>query len=92
MGGDAGRDGAVCGVDGDGVGRAAGVLGCGGSDHRREVKGVCDGGREGCADEAGGVADHEGHLLGCYVVGGDDEVGFVFAGGFIEDDKEFAIA
>jgi hypothetical protein len=38
------------------------------------------------------VADHECHLLGCDVVGGDDEVGFVLAGGVVEDDEEFAIA
>ena len=36
------------------------------------------------------MAHHEAHLGGCDVFGGDDEVGFVFAGGVVEDDEEFA--
>lgn len=47
--------------------------------------------RHGCADYAGGVSDHEGHFFGRHVAGGDYQVAFVFAGGGIEDDDEFAI-
>jgi hypothetical protein len=43
------------------------------------------------ADQAGGVAYHEGHLLGGYGFRGDDEIGFVLARGVVEDDYEFAI-
>jgi hypothetical protein len=37
------------------------------------------------------VADHEGHLLLGDALGGDDEVGFVLAGGVVEDDEEFTV-
>jgi hypothetical protein len=45
----------------------------------------------GRADQARGVADHEGHFFGSDVLGGDDEVAFVFARGVVQDDNEFAI-
>lgn len=80
----------VLGVDGDGVGGAARVLGVG--DHGREVEGVGSGARHGHADVARGVADHPAHLLGGDVLGGDDEVAFVFAAGVVEDEEELAIA
>ena len=54
----------------------------------REVRG--EGGRDGRADEAAGVLDHEGHLFGRHVLGGDDEVAFVFARGRVQDDDEVA--
>lgn len=80
-------DGRVGGVDRDGVGGGAGVLVVG--HHLREVEVEGALGQEGRADQAGGVADHEGHLFGGDGLGGDDEVGFVFAGGVVEDDYEF---
>ena len=42
------------------------------------------------ADQAAGVADHEGGFLGGEVLGCADEVAFVFAGGGVEDDDEGA--
>lgn len=36
--------------------------------------------------------DHKGHLFGGDGLGGDDEVGFIFAVWFIEDYYELAIA
>lgn len=88
VGADACGDGGVGGIDGDCVGGAARVLGV--LDHGRQVEGVGAGVGDGGADEAGGVADHPGHLLGGDGVGGDDEVGLVFAGGIVEHDEEFA--
>ena len=38
------------------------------------------------------MADHEGHLLGGYGLGGDDEVCFVFAAGVVNDYDELAIS
>lgn len=38
------------------------------------------------------MSDHKGHLFGCDGGCGDDQVGFVFAGGVVEDDDEFTIA
>lgn len=70
VGADSRGDAGIGGVDGDGVGGAAGVLA--GGDHDRELEGVGAGGHDGCADEAGGVADHPGHLFGGDVFGGDD--------------------
>lgn len=51
--------------------------------------GECGG--HGTADDARGVAVHEGHLLGGDVLCGDDEIAFVFAREIVEDDDEFAI-
>ena len=85
---DARGDGGVARVDGDGVGGAVGISVVG--DHLREVQGGSEVGRERGADEAGGVADHEGHFFGGQGGGGDDEVAFVFAGGGVEDDDEGA--
>ena len=90
VGADAGCDGLVGGVDGDGVGGAAGVLAAGYHLGELEVGGAGRGQRS--ADQAGGVADHEAHLLGGDILGGDDEVGLVLAGRVIEDDEELAIA
>lgn len=87
---DARGDGRVRGVDGDGVGGAAGVLVRG--DHLREGEAVGQGGDDGRAHVARRVPDQEGHLLGGDGLGGDDEVGFVFAVGLVEDDYELAIA
>ena len=36
------------------------------------------------------MADHEGHLGGGEVLGGDDEVAFVFAGDGVEDNDGLA--
>lgn len=52
MGGYAGCDGGVGGVDGDGVGGAVGVGVC--EDHLGEVEGFCEGGGDRGADEAAG--------------------------------------
>lgn len=90
VGADAGGDAGVGRVDRDGVGGAARVLGVG--DHLGQLEGFGGGVGDGGADEAGGVADHEAHLLGGYVLGGDDEVGFVLARGVVEDDEELASA
>lgn len=90
VGGDAGGQGRVGGVDGDSVGGRAGVLVLG--HHLREVEGFAQGRGERGADIARGVADHEGHLFGGYGGGGDDEVGFVLAGGVVQNDYELAIA
>lgn len=90
VGADARGDGLVGGVDGDGVGGAAGILA--GGNHDGELEGVGAGGQDGRADEARGVADHPGHLLCCDVLGGNDQVGFIFAAGVVEDQDEFASA
>lgn len=101
VGEDAAGEGAVVGadarggervlcVDGDCVGGAARVLGV--CDHGREVEGVGARAGHGHADVAGRVADHPAHLLGGDVLGGDDEVAFVFAAGVVEDEEKFAIA
>jgi hypothetical protein len=60
--------------------------------HLWQVQGVARAGRDGGADQARGVADHEGHFLGADVLGGDDEVAFVLAGGVVQDDDELAIS
>jgi hypothetical protein len=86
VGADAGGDGFVGGVDGDGVGGAADILAA--CDHLGELEVGGAGRHQRSADEAGGVADHEAHLLGSDILGGDDEVGFVLAGRVIEDDEE----
>lgn len=49
------------------------------------------GGRHGRADEARGVADHEGNLLGRGVFRGDDQVAFVLAGEVVKNDYELSI-
>ena len=46
--------------------------------------------REGSADKATGMSDHEGHLLGCDGLGCNNEVAFIFAGLGVEDYDEFA--
>lgn len=78
----------VLGVDGDGVSGAAGILRVG--DHGRKLEGVGAGAVHGHADVARRVADHPGHLLGCDIFGGDDEITFVFARGVVEDEEELA--
>lgn len=90
VGADAGGGERVLGVNGDGVGGAARVLGVG--DHGWEAEGGRAVGRHGHADVARRVADHPAHLLGGDVLGGDDEVAFVFAAGVVEDEEELAIA
>lgn len=60
--------------------------------HLRETKGVAQRRGNGGADQARGVADHEGHFFRGDVLGGGDEVAFVFAGGVVQDDNELAIA
>jgi hypothetical protein len=76
-------------VYGDGVGGAARVLALG--DHGRQVQLVGEGGQDGRAHVPGGVADHEGHLLGCHVGRGDYEVALVLAREIVQDDDELAI-
>ena len=56
----------------------------------REIERVGESGGERAADQAAGVADHEGGFFGGEVLGGADEVAFVFAGGSVEDDDEGA--
>jgi len=62
-----------------------------GINHLREVKMGCEMWGHRGANQAGAVADQEGHLLGGDVWGGDDEVTFIFSGEVVEDDDEFAI-
>lgn len=90
VGGDSGRDQRGGGVDGDGVGGSLGVLV--GGHHLRELEGRRARGEERRADETGGVPDHEGHLLRGHGFRGDDQVGFVFAVGVVEDYYELAIS
>ena len=90
VGADARGDGGVGGIDGDGVGGATGVLGRG--HHDGELEGVGARGQDRRADEAGGVPHHPGHLLGSDILGGDDEVGFVFAAGVVEHKDKFTAA
>ncbi len=86
---DAGGDGGVGGVDGQGVGRQEGVFVA--LDHlrQRELDGPL---REyGRADQARAVPDHEGHLLCGDILRRNDDVGFVLASRIVENDYEFAI-
>jgi hypothetical protein len=76
-GADAGGHGGVGTVNGDGVSGSAGVLVVG--NHLREAEGDGKRGREGGADETGGVANEEAHLLRGHILGGDNEIGLVFA-------------
>lgn len=87
---DAGGGEGVFGVDGDGVGGAARVLGVG--DHGRKVEGSGAVGGHGHADVARGVTDHPTHLFGSDVLSGDNQVALVFAARVVEDEEEFAIA
>ena len=89
MGADASGDAFIVSIDGDGVGSAIGVRVVG--DHLRKVQG--GGARHGQrrADVARAVADHEGGLLGCERLGGDDQVAFVLAVGRVKDNHEFAV-
>jgi hypothetical protein len=89
VGADASRDAFIIGIDGDSIGSAIGVRIVG--DHLRKVQG--GGARNGQrrADVARAVADHEGGLLGCERLGGDDQVPFVLAVGRVKDNYEFAI-
>ena len=73
-----------CRIAGDGVCSALGVLVVG--DHGRQVHLVGTLVAQGCADHAGGVADHEAHQLGGCVLGGEDDVTFVFAVFVVNDD------
>lgn len=82
-------DGWVGWVDWDGVGGCVEVLVVG--DYLGEVEGWVVVGEDGGVDEFVGVLDYEGYLLGCDWFGGDDEVGFVFVGGVVEDDDEFVV-
>ncbi len=79
------------GVDGNRVRRPFGLGGLVLGDHLRELQGKGQGGGDGGADEAAGVLDHEGHFVGGHVLGGEDEVAFVFARGGVEDDDEGAV-
>jgi hypothetical protein len=56
------------------------------------LEGVGAGGQDGHADQTGGVTDHEGHLLRSDRFRCDDQVGFVFAVGVVENYYEFAIS
>ena len=78
------------GVEGNRVRRPFNLRGLVLGHHLREREVRGDGGRDGRADEAAGVLDHEGHLFGRHVLGGDDEVAFVFARGRVQDDDEVA--
>lgn len=49
--------------------------------HLREFEAGGEGREDRGAEVAGGVADHEGGFGGSEVLGGDDEVAFVFAVG-----------
>ena len=91
MRGDASCDGGVRGINGNGVSGAVRVGIMVPGDHLRKGEDAGEGWGKRRADEAGGVADHEGHFFGCEGGGGDDEVAFIFAGGGIEDDDEVAV-
>lgn len=90
VGADARGDAGVGAVDAERVGGALGVLRV--HHHLRQLEGLGQGLGDGRADQARRVPHHEGHLLGRDVLGGDDQVAFVLAGGIIEDDHKFAIA
>lgn len=89
VGADSGGDRGVGGVDGDGVGGGARVLVL--VDHLREGEALGKLRSDGRADQARGVADHEGHLLRSDGLGSDDEVALVLAVRIVEYDDEFAI-
>lgn len=88
VGRDAGGEGGVMGIDADGVGGPVGVGVV--DDHLGQIQGGGPVGGEGCADDAAGVADHKGHLLGGDMLGRDDEVALVLAGWGIQHDDEVA--
>lgn len=50
-----------------------------------------EGGRNGTADEAARMTDHEGHLVGRGIFSCDDEIAFVLTGDRVEDNDEFAL-
>ena len=79
---------ALRGIDRDRVRRAIGISILG--DHLRQLEFGGEGGRDGDAEEAAGVADEEGAFGGREVGGGEDEVAFVFALGGVEDDDGVA--
>ena len=87
VGGDAGG-GAVLEIDADGEGRRVGGIIVG--DHRGEVQPLGVGARHRRADDAGGVAHDEGHLLRRAVDGRDDQVAFVLAPVIVHDDDDLA--
>lgn len=90
MGANACSDGWIGGVDRDGIGSASRVLAIG--DHLWQFEQLGASGWYGRADVAGGVPDQKGHLLGGDVLGGDDEVAFIFPAGVVHHNYEFAIA
>ena len=86
-----GRDaggGAVLEVDADGEGRRVGGIIVG--DHRREVQPLGVGARHRRADDAGGMAHDEGHLLRRAMDGRDDQVALVLAPVIVHDDDDLA--
>lgn len=87
MGGDAGC-GAGCEVGGYGVGGLEAILVF--WDHLGEFETVGVGRSHGDTDVAAGVPDHEGHLLGGYILSGNDQVAFVFSVCGVEDYEKFS--
>ena len=79
---------AFAGVDGDGEGGLV-LLAVGGG-HHREAELFDVAGGHGEADEAAGVAHHEGQGLGGGELGGDDEVALVFAVLVVDEDEHAA--
>ena len=88
LGGDAGGHADLV-VDGDGEGGAHRVEIVG--DHRRQVQPVGAVGGHRHADDAAGVADHEGHLFRRRLRRGHDQVALVLAVGVVDDDDELAL-
>lgn len=89
LGADTGGCVGVVRIDGESVGCSLEVLAL--EDHLGEFEVDAEFPREWGADEAGGVSDHECHLLGRDVLGGDDEVALILTSGVVEDDYEFAV-
>ena len=76
------------GVEGDCVCRPFYLRGVVLGHHLRQLEVTSKGCRDGRADEAAGVLDHERHLLGGHVLGGDYQVAFIFAQGGVQDYDE----
>ena len=87
---DARRHARVIRIDRYRVRGAIGIFICRSSNHGREIETACEIYGQRSADEAGGVADHEGHLRSGEVLGGDDQVAFIFAGDGVQDDDGLA--
>ena len=77
-------------VDGNGIRRAVDLAVLARGHHLREIQGLGEGGGQRAADQAAGVADHEGRFFGGKVLSRADEVAFIFARRGIEDDDEGA--